>query len=82
MLEETQRNLEQTQNDLGRLQMESVHQQERIQKLEFDRVALEKEANVLRSEVQRLHASINELENEKDELIVSFLLVFYFREII
>lgn len=69
LLEETQRNLEQTQNDLGRLQMDAVHQQERIQKLEFDRVALEKEVNVLRSEVQRLHTSINELENEKDELI-------------
>ncbi|KAK3923217.1 Centrosomal protein of 135 kDa [Frankliniella fusca] len=69
LLEETERSLEQTQNDLSRLQTDSIHQQERIQKLEYDRAALEKEVNALRSEVQRLHSSINELENEKDELI-------------
>ncbi|KAE8752484.1 hypothetical protein FOCC_FOCC000606, partial [Frankliniella occidentalis] len=69
LLEETERSLEQTQNDLSRLQTDSVHQQERIQKLEYDRAALEKEVNSLRSEVQRLHGSINDLENEKDELI-------------
>lgn len=74
MHEQTDRALADSQGQVRQLEAELTNAQERIRSLEKERGGSDQEVNSLKQDVLMMKGSLAQLDQEKDKLLVSFVL--------